>query len=135
MAGSAGEAPHLTREERAALIKTAREALNTSGLESVPIVAGVGSFSTKETIKLAHDAEEAGADHAMVLPPSYYAGQLSGAAGRKALTGFFVDVAEASPLPVVLYNFPAVSGGIDIDSDLVVDIVKASSNVVGVKLT
>lgn len=135
VAGSAGEAPHLTNDERATLIRTAREELDASGLASVPIVAGVGASSTKETIKLSHDAHAAGADYAMVLPPGYYAGQLSGASGRKALMGFFVDVAEASPLPVVLYNFPAVSGGIDLDSDLIVDVVKASSNVVGMKLT
>jgi 4-hydroxy-2-oxoglutarate aldolase len=135
VAGSAGEAPHLTGDERAALIKTARQTLDASGLESVPIVAGVGAPSTKETIKLAHDAKEACADYAMVLPPGYYAGQLIGPAGRKALMGYLVDVAEASPLPVVLYNFPAVSGGIDMDSDLIVDVVKASANVVGVKLT
>lgn len=137
VAGSAGEAPHLTTEERATLIKTAREALDSGGdmLSKVALVAGVGATSTRETIKLACDAKEAGADYAMVLAPGYYGGQLSGPAGRHALKSFFVDVAEASPLPVVLYNFPAVSGGIDLDSELIVDIVKASGNVVGVKLT
>jgi L-threo-3-deoxy-hexylosonate aldolase len=134
IAGSAGEAPHLTSQERSLLIQTARNVLDDGEgtLSSVPIVAGVGAPSTRETIQLAHDAKAAGADYAMVLPSGYYAGQLS---NRTALTKYFVDVAEASPLPIVLYNFPAVSGGIDLDSDLIVDVIKACPNVVGVKLT
>ncbi|KAH7308436.1 putative dihydrodipicolinate synthase [Stachybotrys elegans] len=137
VSGSAGEAPHLTREERIRLFKTARETLDNKGgeLSRVPIVAGVGCPSTRETIQLCRDAHAAGADYAMVLPPGYYAGQLSGPGNRGALTSFFVDVAEASPLPVILYNFPAVSGGIDLDSDIITDVLRASSNVVGVKLT
>ncbi|KAI8301733.1 L-threo-3-deoxy-hexylosonate aldolase [Colletotrichum sp. SAR11_59] len=135
VAGSAGEAPHLSAEERTQLIKTARASLDEGGLQHVPIVAGIGAPSTRETIELAKKAEKAGADYAMVLPPGYYGGQLGSPAGRLALTKFFIDVAEASPLPVVLYNFPAVSGGIDLDSDLIVDVVKGSDNVVGVKLT
>lgn len=102
----------------------------------MPLVAGVGALSTRETIQLCHDAADAGADFGMVIPPGYYAGQLQGGPkGREALLKFFVDVAESSPLPIVLYNFPAVSSGIDLDSDLIVDVLKASANVVGVKLT
>ncbi|KAL1836768.1 hypothetical protein VTK73DRAFT_4929 [Phialemonium thermophilum] len=134
VAGSAGEAPHLSRAERTQLISTARSALDACGLGHVPLVAGVGASSTRETISLACDAADAGADFAMVIPPGYYAGQLQKEGGR-ALGQFFLDVAVASPIPIVLYNFPAVSGGIDLDSDLVVRVVRASDNVVGVKLT
>lgn len=134
VAGSAGEAPHLTAEERKQLIRTARSALDKAGIEGVPIVAGVGAPSTRETISLARDAEIAGADFVMVIPPGYYAGELQKEAGR-ALSQFFVDVAAASPLPVILYNFPGVSSGIDLDSDFIVGVARASDNVVGVKLT
>ena len=136
VAGSAGEAPHLSRAERVQLIETARNALDISvpGGESIPIVAGVGAPSTRETIALARDAASAGADFAMVAPPGYYAGALKRGDGE-ALLNYFVDVAEASPVPVVLYNFPAISGGIDLDSGLIVDVVKRSGNVAGVKLT
>ena len=48
---------------------------------------------------------------------------------------FFDDVAAASPLPVVLYNFPGVTSGIDLDSDLIASLAAANPNVVGVKLT
>ncbi|KAH8655400.1 putative dihydrodipicolinate synthase [Xylariales sp. PMI_506] len=134
VAGSAGEAPHLTAAERVALIRTTRETLDGAGLQSVPIVSGVGAASTRETLALARDAADAGADYVMVVPPGYYAGTLK-ADGAKALRQYLVDVAEGSPLPVVVYNFPGVSGGIDLDSELVTDVVMASPNIYGVKLT
>lgn len=134
VAGSAGEATHLTGPERAQLVRTARSALDAEGLTDVPIVAGVGASSTRETVSLAHDAASAGADYAMVIPPGYYAGQLQ-KNDSVAIKQFFVDVAEASPIPVVMYNFPGVSSGIDLGSDLIIDVVKQSPNVYGVKLT
>lgn len=132
--GSAGEAPHLTPAERVDIIKTTRRTLDTAvpGGDAIPVGAGVGAPSTRETITLAREAAEAGADFVMVIPPGYYAGALK---TGDALLQYFVDVAEASPVPVVLYNFPAVAGGIDMDSDLIVEVAKRSGNVAGVKLT
>ncbi|KAF7532632.1 hypothetical protein G7054_g7763 [Neopestalotiopsis clavispora] len=104
------------------------------GLDQVPIVAGVGAPSTRETVYLAKRAQEAGADHVMVIPPGYYAGALQ-SNGGEALRRFFVDVAAGSPLPVIVYNFPGVSAGIDLDSDLILDVLREAPNVVGVKLT
>jgi 4-hydroxy-2-oxoglutarate aldolase len=83
---------------------------------------------------LAIDAAAAGVGFAIVLSPGYYAGALK-SEGGKGLRKFFVDVANSSPIPIVIYNFPAVSGGIDLDSDFAIDVAKASPNVVGVKLT
>ncbi|KAI0470543.1 putative dihydrodipicolinate synthase [Xylariaceae sp. FL0804] len=134
VAGSAGEAPHLAPDERDALVRTARAALDDAGLGRVPVVAGVGAPSTRETVALARRAADAGADAVMVIPPGYYAGALTGGGGE-ALRRFFVDVAAASPLPVIVYNFPGVSAGIDLSSDLIVDVVREAPNVVGVKLT
>lgn len=104
IAGSMGEAIHLSRDERSQLIRTCRSTLDKCGLHEMPVVTGVGAASTRETIQLAHDAAEAGADFVMVIPPGYYAGALS-AGNKKALKQFFIDVAESSPLPVILYNF------------------------------
>jgi len=61
-------------------------------------ISGVGS--TKGTIQLSKEAAAAGADFAIVIPSGYYAGAL----GREALKQYFVDVAEASPIPVMIYN-------------------------------
>lgn len=122
-----------THEERTTLIKAARLALDSSSLKHVPIIAGCGAASTRESILLAKEAAAAGADFVMVIPPGYYSSTLI--ANRESIKNFFVDIAVASPVPVIVYNFPGVSGGIDLDSDMIVDIVKASPNVAGAKLT
>ncbi|KAI2708466.1 hypothetical protein CBS147332_6527 [Penicillium roqueforti] len=133
ISGSMGEAIHLSHEEKKQLIRSARVALDEINLTGVPIVAGAGGASTRESIQLCKDAADAGADYVMVIPPGYYAGALL--ADTTSIKNFFVDIAEASPLPVIIYNFPAVSGGIDMDSDLIVQIIKSSANICGVKLT
>ncbi|GAA6049621.1 hypothetical protein JCM3770_005039 [Rhodotorula araucariae] len=130
--GSMGEAVQLTHDERNAIIAAAREALNAdSALDDIPLIVGTGASSTRETIQLTREAAELGADFAMVIAPGYFAGALS----KQALKQFFVDVAEASPIPVIVYNFPGASAGIDIDSDLMTEIAAASRNIVGTKLT
>ncbi|KAE9404110.1 putative dihydrodipicolinate synthase [Gymnopus androsaceus JB14] len=131
VSGSMGEAIHLTHSERIDLIHAARSALDAAGLSSIPIIAGAGSSSTRETIEIAKEAAEAGADQVIVVPPGYYAGALA----REALKQYFIDVANGSPIPVMLYNFPSVAGGIDMDSDLIEDIAKSAPNTCGIKLT
>lgn len=133
--GTNSEAFLLTREERAQLIATAREAVGPD----YPLMAGVGMHSTKQTLELAHDAAAAGANYLLVLPPAYF----GKATNMAVVKRFFADVARKSPLPVLIYNFPGVCNGVDIDSETITDIVRESaaaspngiSNVVGVKLT
>ncbi|KAJ9108327.1 hypothetical protein QFC20_003488 [Naganishia adeliensis] len=129
--GSMGEAHHLTNEERVTLVKAARKALDEAGLKDIPIMAGTGTGSTKLTIQLCKEAAEAGADFAIVIASGYFAGALSKAALKK----FFVDVGDASPIPVMVYNYPGAAGGIDLDSDTIIQIAQESSNICGVKLT
>jgi dihydrodipicolinate synthase/N-acetylneuraminate lyase len=133
--GTNAEAFLLTREERRQLIATAREAVGPN----FPIMAGVGAHSTKQTLELAADAKEAGADYLLVLPPAYF----GKATTVPVVKRFFADVAAKAELPVLIYNFPGVTNGVDIDSDTITSIVRDSavanpsgiSNVVGVKLT
>ncbi|KAJ5579535.1 uncharacterized protein N7459_005520 [Penicillium hispanicum] len=133
--GTNSEAFLLTREERAQLITAAREAVGPE----FPLMAGVGTHSTKQTLELAHDAAAAGANYLLVLPPAYFGKATSMAVVKR----FFADVARKSPLPVLIYNFPGVCNGVDIDSETITAIVRESaaaspegiSNVVGVKLT
>ncbi|THG99450.1 hypothetical protein EW026_g2902 [Hermanssonia centrifuga] len=131
ISGSMGEAIHLTHAERKTLIQTARRALDEAGFTDVPIIAGTGTGSTRETIELCHEAAEAGADYTIVIASGYFAGALN----PKALKTFFTDVAEKSPIPVIIYNFPAASGGIDLDSDLITGLAEQCPNLCGVKLT
>ena len=66
-----------------------------------------------------------------MIPPGYFAGALD----KPALKQFFLDVQVASPIPVMMYNFPGAAGGIDLDSDLVAEIAREGSNICGIKLT
>ena len=102
LAGSMGEAHHLTHAERITLIKAARHALDEAGLTSMPIVAGTGAGSTRETVELCKEAAQAGADYAIVIASGYYAGAIAG--NRKALKAFWAEVSEKSPIPVIIYN-------------------------------
>ncbi|EPQ58331.1 aldolase [Gloeophyllum trabeum ATCC 11539] len=131
LAGSMGEAHHLSHGERTTLIKAARKALDGAGLSDFPIIAGTGSGSLRETLQLCDEAAEAGADYAIVITSGYFAGALD----KRALKAFYTEVAEKSPIPVMIYNFPGASGGIDIDSDLITELATECPNLCGVKLT
>jgi 4-hydroxy-2-oxoglutarate aldolase len=128
--GSNGEAVHLTDEERKLITKTTRQGLQRCGHGEMPILVGCGAPSTQQTIKLCIDAAESGGDFALVLPPSYYGTLLT----KDAILDYFRTVADASPIPLVIYNFPAVQGGFDMTSDHIIELSK-HANIVGVKLT
>lgn len=98
--GTNGELALLTHEERQSIIRTACQAVTDLGLPDYPIVAGISAQSTVETIQFAKEAAEAGAGWGLLLPPSYWAKALSSA----ALIEYYRDVADASPIPVVIYN-------------------------------
>ncbi|KAF7338231.1 Dihydrodipicolinate synthetase [Mycena venus] len=133
IAGSMGEAIHLSHSERLVLIRAARKALDAAGLTTVPLIVGTGAPSTRETIELTHEAAKAGADYAIVITSGYFAGVLAG--NHVALKAFFTEVAEKSPIPIMIYNYPGASGGIDLDSDLISDLAMECPNICGVKLT
>ncbi|CAD6579708.1 MAG: hypothetical protein CYPHOPRED_000990 [Cyphobasidiales sp. Tagirdzhanova-0007] len=128
--GSNGEAPHLNTTERSQVIKEIKSALTEKGFAALPIIAGTGAASAIETVALCRLAAAAGADFALVLPPSYWPGAMT----KPVLSAFFVNVADASPIPIMAYNFPMVASGIDLDSDLLIDLSK-HLNIVGCKLT
>lgn len=98
--GTNGELALLTHEERQSIIRMARRAVTDMGLPDYPIVAGISAQSTVETIQFAREAAEAGAGWGLLLPPSYWAKALS----SDALVGYYRDVADASPIPIVVYN-------------------------------
>ncbi|KKA17002.1 Dihydrodipicolinate synthetase [Rasamsonia emersonii CBS 393.64] len=128
--GTNGEAAHLSRTERKVVTKTTRDALNDAGYTDLPIVVGCGAQSTRESIEICYEAQSSGGDFAIILPPSYYKEQYR----REELRQFFTDIADASPIPILLYNYPAVAAGIDLDSDMIVDLAQ-HPNIVGCKLT
>ncbi|KXX81584.1 putative 4-hydroxy-2-oxoglutarate aldolase, mitochondrial [Madurella mycetomatis] len=130
--GSNGEAVHLTHAERQLVTATTRKALNDSGYSHMPVIVGCGSQSTRETIQYCREAWEVGGDYALVLPPSYYAPLFAPAS--ETVIEYFMAVADASPIPIIIYNFPGAVGGLDLSSDVIVRLAE-HPNIVGVKLT
>jgi 4-hydroxy-2-oxoglutarate aldolase len=99
--GSNGEAGSLEEDEKLALIRTARPALGP-----MTLLAGTGLESTRATIALTRKVADLGADAALVLTPSYYKPRMT----ADVLRRHFEAVADASPIPVVLYSVPAFTG-------------------------
>ena len=97
--GSSGESALLDDADRRQLLAWARERIPADKW----LLAGIGSESTRQTIARAHDAKAAGATAVLVISPHYFLKRMTEA----ALLAHFRAVADASPLPVLLYNMPA----------------------------
>ncbi|KAK0616006.1 hypothetical protein B0T17DRAFT_619581 [Bombardia bombarda] len=128
--GSNGEAAHCTREEKLAVTRATREALDAAGFPDTPIIVGATEGSVRGTVELSKLAQEAGGDYVLLLPPSYFRGLMD----EQAVHDYFIAVADESPLPLVLYNYPGAVAGIDMDSDLLIKLA-AHPNIVGTKFT
>ena len=121
--GSNGEAVMLTDAERAALWQAARDAIPRDKL----FLAGAGVESTRNCIALAKRAAELGADAAMFVTPNYYKSQMNSA----ALINHYRVIADASPIPTIIYNMPGATG-IDIDAATVIALAQ-HPNIIGIK--
>jgi 4-hydroxy-2-oxoglutarate aldolase len=99
--GSNGESPYLEEEEKLKLVRAARQ-----GAGRKPLLVGTGQESTRATIAFTRKCAELGADAALVLTPHYYRSQMT----VEALRRHFEAVADASPMPVLLYSVPAFTG-------------------------
>ena len=128
--GSNGEAVHLSQEEKMVVTRETRSALNAAGYADVAIIVGCSAQSVRGTLELCRDAHLAGGDSVLLLPPSYYRYAMSDA----AVSAYFLAVADRSPLPIVLYNYPGTVAGIDLDSDLLLDLSR-HPNIIGTKFT
>jgi 4-hydroxy-tetrahydrodipicolinate synthase len=98
--GCTGEAATLTLEERRELV---RISLETVG-DDLRVVPGTGTNSTQTTIALTREAEKLGAHAAMLITPYY------NKPSQRGLIGHYLRVAEATALPLVLYNVPGRTG-------------------------
>ncbi len=121
--GSNGEFTMLSHDEKVKLVKTARENLPREKM----VIAGTGCESFKETLELTKECAAAGAEVALVVTPNYYKRDMNEAALEK----FFTMLADASPIPVMLYNMPGNSG-INIPSSLTIKLA-SHPNITGIK--
>ncbi|KAJ3511331.1 hypothetical protein NM208_g15441 [Fusarium decemcellulare] len=130
IAGTNGEAVTLTAAEKSQLVRTTRDIATAAGRPDITITLGTSSQTTRDAINETKLAKEAGADFVLVLTPSYFHFAMT----QDAIVAFFEDLANASPVPVVIYNFPGVVAGLDVNSEML-ERLGQHPNIVGVKLT
>ncbi|CRK80467.1 4-hydroxy-tetrahydrodipicolinate synthase [Neobacillus massiliamazoniensis] len=99
VAGTTGESPTLTKEEKLALFSHVVKIVN----KRIPVIAGTGSNNTYASIELTKKAEQLGVDAIMVVAPYY------NKPNQEGLYQHFKTIAEATSLPVMIYNIPGRS--------------------------
>ena len=124
IAGSTGESVFLDEGERAALFEAARDVVPADAI----VIAGTGAESTRHTMHLTRAAAEAGADAVLVKPPAYYKGAMTAA----VLARHYQVVADASPVPVMIYQVPLRLSTLDLPTGLVEEL-SQHPNIAGIK--
>ena len=119
--GTTGESPTVSVDENCELIKAAVEHVNGR----VPVLAGTGSNSTAEAIKMTAFAKQAGADAALLVVPYY------NRPSQEGMYQHFKTIAEAVDMPIVLYNVPGRTVA-DMSNDTILRLAQVP-NIVGVK--
>jgi dihydrodipicolinate synthase/N-acetylneuraminate lyase len=130
VAGTNGEAATLSSAEKSQLVQTARKTAQRLGRPDLPITLGGVAGCTRDAIQQSIEAKEAGASAYLALVPSYFHFAMS----QEAIVSFFQELADASPVPIVIYNFPGVAAGLDVNSEML-DVLGQHANIVAVKLT
>lgn len=121
--GSNGEAVYLNLQEKLDVVQKAREAIP----ESKRMIVGTGSESTRETIDVTNRMADCGADCGLVSPPFYFKGSMH----SEILVDHYTAVAEASQMPILVYNVPQFTG-INLEPALVARL-SEHPNIVGIK--
>ena len=121
--GSNGEYVYLSEEEKRAVVDTVVQA----AADEMLIIAGTGCESTTETLRLTEDCAKLGAHAALVVTPHYYAGRMKEA----ALIKHFSELADHSPIPILIYNVPKFTH-INMAAEFVARLSK-HPNIIGIK--
>jgi 4-hydroxy-2-oxoglutarate aldolase len=121
--GSTGERVHLSERECLTVIETARSHVTAP----LSLIVGAGQQSTRLTIEEVRRWAQAGADAVLLITPGYYRAEMS----QAALKNYYRAVADASPVPVLLYNIPQLTG-ITLAPETVAELA-AYSNIAGIK--
>ncbi len=120
--GTTGESPTLSHDEHKRVVELCVQ----TAAGRVPVIAGAGSNNTREAIDLATYAEKAGADAVLIVTPYY------NKPTQKGLIAHFSAIAEATSLPIIIYNIPPRSV-IDMSVETMATLVRSHKNIVGVK--
>ena len=124
VAGSTGESVLLDEQERVTLLEAARDVVPEDAL----IIAGTGAESTRHTIRMTQQAADAGAEAVLVSPPAFFKGAMS----PEVLARHYRAVADASPVPVLIYQVPLRLGTLEFPTRLIAELAK-HPNIVGIK--
>ncbi|KAI1130368.1 hypothetical protein F5Y10DRAFT_276184 [Nemania abortiva] len=127
--GSTGEPIHVTPAERNKVISATRKALDEAGHTNYPLIAGVVSQQFEEAIDLLHQAKSAGAQWGVCLVPGYFAVATS----QQGIIDWFTAVADKSPMPILIYDYPVVTNNIKVQPSTYEALAK-HPNIVGAKL-
>lgn len=122
--GSSGEFTQMSAEERMGI---AEFCIKYVGKRTTTLI-GTGSNSTEEVILLSKHSKSIGADGIVVINPNYWA------LSEENLHKHYYDIAQAVDLPIILYNFPGVTGQ-ELTPDMIASLVERNENIVGVKQT
>ncbi|CAO2652202.1 Nn.00g004850.m01.CDS01 [Neocucurbitaria sp. VM-36] len=128
--GSTGEAIHMSRQERIDVVAGVRKGLTDAGFPDYPIMAGTLINSVDETLEWLEDFKKAGAQWGLVLAPGYF----GGAASQEGIREWYTVVADRSPLPVLIYNYPGVTNGVLVTPETY-RILAQHPNIVGCKMS
>ncbi len=124
VAGSTGESVFLDEQERVTLLEAARDVVPEDAL----IIAGTGAESTRHTIRMTQQAADAGAEAVLVSPPAFFKGAMS----LEILARHYRAVADASPVPVLIYQVPLRLSTLELPTRLIAELSK-HPNIVGIK--
>ena len=122
--GSTGEGVLMDEDEKARLTAATRDLMDADRL----LLCGTGAESTRATIRATGAVAAAGADGVLVQPPAYYRPAMT----PEALRDHYLAVADASPVPVILYQVPPRFSTVELPAGLVGELAK-HPNIVGIK--
>ncbi|KAF2257687.1 aldolase [Lojkania enalia] len=128
--GSTGEAVHMSRQERFDMVSGVRKGLDEAGFKDYPIMAGVLINSVEEVLEWLQDFKKAGAQWGLVLAPGYF----GPAANQENFREWFTVVADHSPIPILIYNYPGVTNNIMITPETYTTLAQ-HPNIVGCKMS
>jgi 4-hydroxy-tetrahydrodipicolinate synthase len=121
VAGTTGESPTLDKEEKLKLFYEIKDEVRERGA----VIAGIGSYSTRDSVNLAREAQKTGVDGLMAVVPYY------NKPTQKGLLEHFRQIASSANLPLLIYNVPSRTS-LNISAEVTIELSKAE-NIVGIK--
>ena len=130
LAGTNGEATTLNRSEKAKLVSVTRRIAQDNGRPDLTITLGTSGGTTRDVLDDTDAGYEAGADFVLVLVPAFFHFAMT----QDAICALFEEVGDHSRVPVMIYNFPGVAAGLNVDSTMI-DRLAKHPNIVAIKVS